>query len=215
MLASTPMTMRPRGGRGVNPVGCRDQGHAAVGECLNRFQDVQGAAAQPVKFPHHHRVAVADVVQQCGQAGAVVGGTGDGVREGLGDPGGGKSRVLLLKGLSNGADPRVTYLRSIAGGCGYTRILLCHKGINRSAETFIPETIFETPRPGQMPTPNGFLSRSRMCSISRQPSVLFGPGRSGRMRRSQWRRWSSPRPCGRAIRRSGRPARLAGGQSRC
>ena len=41
--------------------------------------------------------------------------------------------------------------------------------------------------------------------------VLFGPGRFGRMRRSPWRRWSSSRPCGRAIRRSPRRGPREGG----
>jgi hypothetical protein len=41
--------------------------------------------------------------------------------------------------------------------------------------------------------------------------VLFGPGRFGRRRTSRWRRSSSPHPCGRAIRRSGRPGPRAGG----
>ena len=53
------------------------------------------------------------------------------------------------------------------------------------------------------------------CSISRQRSVLLGPGRFGRMRRSPSRRWSSSHPCGRAIRRSGRREHRAGGRSRC
>jgi hypothetical protein len=43
---------------------------------------------------------------------------------------------------------------------------------------------------------------SRMSSISRQCSVLLGPGRFGRRRSSPSRRWSWSRPCGRAIRRS-------------
>ena len=42
-----------------------------------------------------------------------------------------------------------------------------------------------------------------MSPILRQRPVPLGPGRFGRMRRSPWRRWSSFRPCGRAIRRSG------------
>ena len=45
--------------------------------------------------------------------------------------------------------------------------------------------------------------------------VLFGPGRSGRMRRSPLRWWSSSRPCGRAIRRSCRPGHRVGGRSWC
>jgi hypothetical protein len=52
-------------------------------------------------------------------------------------------------------------------------------------------------------------------SISRPRSVLLGPGRFGRMRTSPSRRWSSSRPCGRAIRRSGRRGLRVGGRSRC
>ena len=56
---------------------------------------------------------------------------------------------------------------------------------------------------------------SQMCSISRLRSVLLGPGRFGRMRRSPSRRWSSSRPCGQAIRRSGRRAHRGGERSPC
>ena len=45
---------------------------------------------------------------------------------------------------------------------------------------------------------------SRNSSISRPPSVLLGPGQFGHRRRSPSRRWSSPHPRGRAIRRSPR-----------
>ncbi len=55
---------------------------------------------------------------------------------------------------------------------------------------------------------------ARKSSIKRQRSVLLGPGRFGRMRRSPWRRWSSFHPCGRAIRRSPRRGRRGGGRSR-
>ena len=41
--------------------------------------------------------------------------------------------------------------------------------------------------------------RARLTSISRPHSVLLGPGRFGRMRKSPWRWWSSFRPCGRAL----------------
>ena len=40
-------------------------------------------------------------------------------------------------------------------------------------------------------------------------------GRRGRGRTSPWRRWSLSRPCGRAIRRSGRQGHRAGGRSLC
>src|SRR5262249_57079167 len=43
-----------------------------------------------------------------------------------------------------------------------------------------------------------FGSDPHMSSISRRPSVLFGPGRFGRMRRSPSRRGSSSHPSGRA-----------------
>ena len=58
-------------------------------------------------------------------------------------------------------------------------------------------------------------SGANVRSISRRRSVLLGPGRFGRRRRSPWRRWSSSRPCGRAIRRSGRRGPRGGGRSRC
>jgi hypothetical protein len=56
---------------------------------------------------------------------------------------------------------------------------------------------------------------SRSSSIFSRRSLLFGPGRFGRMRMSRWRRWSSSHPCGRAIRRSGRRAHRGGGRSGC
>ena len=59
------------------------------------------------------------------------------------------------------------------------------------------------------------LSECLEWSISRRRSVLLGPGRFGRMRRSRSRRWSSFRPCGRAIRRSGRRGHRVGGRWRC
>ena len=48
-------------------------------------------------------------------------------------------------------------------------------------------------------------------TISRRCSVLLGPGRFGRRRRSPSQWWSSSHLCWRAIRRSGHPARRGGG----
>ena len=73
----------------------------------------------------------------CGQAGTVIGGTRDVVRERLCHPGGGKRSILLLQRLGNFADPRVTYTHTSPWGCDYLRITMCHKGVRQLGETFL------------------------------------------------------------------------------
>jgi hypothetical protein len=60
--------------------------------------------------------------------------------------------------------------------------------------------------------PAGPETVSQSGSISKRCSVLFGRGRFGRMRSWPWRRRSSSRPGGRAIRRSGRRGPRGGGR---
>jgi hypothetical protein len=71
-------------------------------------------------------------------------------------------------GSSSSLEPDSVLYGSLTRGSGwtgpwYTRILLCHKGINKSVETFIPEMIFETRRPVEMRTASKLQTPSRMC----------------------------------------------------
>jgi hypothetical protein len=80
----------------------------ACGECLHGLQDVDGIATQPVELPYHHRVALAHVIEEGGQAGAVIACTRHGVRERLRNPCRFQRRVLLIECLRDRGDTGVT-----------------------------------------------------------------------------------------------------------
>ena len=67
---------------------------------------MEGVAAQSVELPHHDGVTFTHVGNERGQAGPVVTGAGNHIREHLGDPGGAESFVLLIEGLG-AVDTRV------------------------------------------------------------------------------------------------------------
>jgi hypothetical protein len=118
-------------GAGVDAVSCRDQCDAALGQSLNGLKDVQGVAApQPIQLPHHHGVALADIVHQGRQARTVILCPRQGVGEGLRHASSRKGGVLLLQRVGYGADSHITYAHPTTW-CGCMRISVCHRLIQQ------------------------------------------------------------------------------------
>jgi hypothetical protein len=97
--------------------------------------------SQAVQLPHHHRVARANVLRECGQPWTVIASAGHGVGERLRNTGRLKSGILLNQCLSDGAHPRVSDPLT-RWMCIRLHARVFHKGQNAVFETDISETNF-------------------------------------------------------------------------
>src|ERR1700677_4084221 len=126
----------PCGSGRVDAISDRHQGDATFSERLDCLQDVQCVAAQAVKLPHHHGVAVPHVFHQRGQAACTRHGVGECLRHSCRF----KGRVLLIEGLRDRGGTGLADAGTRTGAAASGIACLTHKCWNTAGETGISET---------------------------------------------------------------------------